>query len=297
MANKNVLYICYRCCKIDDDAFKTVDSSSALPPAPTSLDPSIEPSSSLRQVQTTTGGPSGVPHPGFATPVARAACTFCTSKNDSCTRCMFCHSMGLRSRAGKTATELVASTRGLRCAVCRGFVCDTCLKVVINKVQEKRKRSLADDRWCSEVQECLQNGTVPEKFLGHCCEWALHKKKGAKAASSALEPRRYDGHLVLPQHGLLLDSPFNGDVDMHAFGNGDLQIKGVWHALVPEATAIQAHEENLVPDGTACSPGYTKIETVTIPGLGVGDEKTVSSFSSFGFDRSTTQVLEDFLLI
>jgi hypothetical protein len=36
---------------------------------------------------------------------------------------------------------------------------------------------------------------------------------------------------------------------------------------------------------------------VTIPGLGVGDEKTASSFSSFGFDRSTTQVLEDFLLI
>jgi hypothetical protein len=96
------------------------------------------------------------------------------------------------------------------CFVTRN-VCDTCLKVVIDKVQEKRKRLLADDRWCLEAQEHLQNGAVPEKFLGHCCEWALHEKEGAKAASSAAKPRRHDGHLVLPEHGLLLDSPLNGD--------------------------------------------------------------------------------------
>jgi hypothetical protein len=186
--------------------------------------------------------------------------------------------MGLRRRAGKTAPELVSACKGLRCARCRGFVCDTCLKVVIDKVNEKRMRSLADDRWCSEVQKYLLNGTVPEEFIGHCCEWALHKKEGLKAASSAAKPRRYDGHLVLPEYGLLLDSPLNGDVDMHAFGNGDEQIKGVWHALVPEATAILAHEENLVPDGTACCQSISKVETVTIPGLGEGDEKSVSSF-------------------
>ena len=194
--------------------------------------------------------------------------------------------MGVRSRAGKTATELVAASKGLRCAVCRGFVCDTCLEAVIDKVEEKRKSSLVDDRWCSEVQDYLQIGKVPEIFVGHCCEWALKKKKGEKAASSAAKPRRYDGHLVLPEYGLLLDSPLNGDVDMHAFGNGDKQIKGVWHALVPEATATQAHEENLVPDGTACLQVNSKIESVTIPGLGPGDEKTVSSlsFSFLAFD-------------
>jgi hypothetical protein len=174
--------------------------------------------------------------------------------------------------------ELVAATKGLRCTDCRGFVCDACLQVVIEKVEEKRKRLPVDDRWYLEVQEYLQNGTVPKRFVGHCCEWAFHKKEGANAASSAAKPRRYDGHLVLPEYGLLLDSPFNGDVDMHAFGNGDREIKGVWHALVPEAsTAIQAHDENLVPDGTACLQGNSKIETVTVPGLGVGDEKTVSS--------------------
>jgi hypothetical protein len=235
---------------------------------------SINSSSSVRR---TAEGPSGVPHPGLATPVARSSCSFCPPKNGYCSRCLLCHSMGLRSRPGKTAAELVSASKGVRCSICRGFVCDTCLKVVINKVN---KNSLLDDRWCLEVQEYLGSAIVPDKFIGHCCEWLLHKKEGAKVAEFAAAARKFDGHLVLPEYGLLLDSPLNGDVDMHAFGNGDPQIKGVWHALVPEDTAIKAHAENLVPDGTAClSSGDCKFVSVTIPGLGDGDEKTVSLLS------------------
>jgi hypothetical protein len=275
--NQYVAFYFYRCCKIDNNAFKTIDSSSdALPPAPASKPPS---SSSFRE----TTDPSGVPHPGLATPVARAPCSFCTSNkgtsnNDCCARCLFCHSMGLRSRPGRTATELVAATKGLKCGVCRGFVCDTCLNVVIDKVKENRKSSLRHDPWCVEVQKYLESGTVPEKFVGHCCEWSIQKGAISKAATTAAEPRRYDGGLVLPEYGLVLDSPLNGDVDMHAFGNGDPQLEGVWHSLVPEATAIEAHKQDLVPDGADCSASESKIVSVTIPGLGVGDQQTVSLF-------------------
>jgi hypothetical protein len=61
--------------------------------------------------------------------------------------------------------------------------------------------------------------------------------------------------LLAPQHGLLLDSPLNGDVDMHAFGNGDPQLKDLWQAAAPEATAIEAQQQcDLVPDERAMGP-------------------------------------------
>jgi hypothetical protein len=101
--------------------------------------------------------------------------------------------------------------------------------------------------------------------LGFGYEVCFHKLCKADCAA---EKRRYDGHLVLPEYGLLLDSSLNGDMDMHAFGNGDPQMKGVWHTLVLQGVAIEAHEQNLIPDGTACSPGASKMIDVTIPGLG-----------------------------
>lgn len=140
--------------------------------------------------------------------------------------------MGLRSRAGKTATELVAASKGLRCSKFRGFVCDTCLKLVLKEVT---KQDLNDDKWCIDVQEYLLKGALNETFVGHCCEWLQLKKSAAKATEHAGLERRYDGHLVIPEYGLLLDSPLNGDVDMHAFGNGDPQLPGAWHGLVNEA--------------------------------------------------------------
>ena len=98
----------------------------------------------------------------------------------------------------------------------------------------------------------------------------------SQAASNAAQPRRFDGHLVIPEYGLLLDSPLNGDVDMHAFGNGDKDLKALWHSVVPETTAIKAEQCKLEPDGQDCSPGAVTIREVTIPGLGDGDEKKVS---------------------
>jgi hypothetical protein len=80
--------------------------------------------------------------------------------------------------------------------------------------------------------------------------------------------------LLAPQHGLLLDSPLNGDVDMHAFGNGDPQLKDLWQAAAPEATAIEAQQQcDLVPDERATSHGATKTFDVAIPGLGGGRPK------------------------
>jgi hypothetical protein len=185
--------------------------------------------------------------------------------------------MGLRERKGKTAFELVASSKGLRCCKCHGFACHSCLTVVIDGV--KRKKSRLEDNWCVQVQAYLHSGVEPKQFIGHCCEWLQYKYAGPKPDDFAGEERRYDGHLVLPEYGLLLDSPLDGNVDMHAFGNGDPRMKGVWHALVPEGVAIEAQRQKLVPDGTACASGMTKIVEITIPGLRDDDKQTVSSHS------------------
>ena len=60
--------------------------------------------------------------------------------------------------------------------------------------------------------------------------------------------------LVVPEYGLLLDSPLHGDMDMHAFGNGDRALKGLWHLVMVEATAIRAEQYKLEPDGRDCYP-------------------------------------------
>ena len=60
--------------------------------------------------------------------------------------------------------------------------------------------------------------------------------------------------LVVPEYGLLLDSPLHGDMDIHAFGNGDRALKGLWHLVMVEATAIRAEQYKLEPDGRDCSP-------------------------------------------
>jgi hypothetical protein len=169
--------------------------------------------------------------------------------------------------------ELLASTKGLRCGLCQGFACITCLSTVLEEVTTQ---SVTTDRWCTQVQKYLTTGEEPKDFVGHCCEWNQQKKLVAKEADTASQPRRYDGHLLVPEYGILLDSPLNGDVDMHAMGKGDPELNGLWHAVVPEATAIEAERQNLIPDGTATNRGATKIVEVSIPGLGDGDQKKVS---------------------
>ena len=145
--------------------------------------------------------------------------------------------------------------------------------MIISKV---RVESLLGDTWCAKVHHYIETGIPPPNFVGHCCEWQQQKKMASQASSNAALPRRFDGHLVLPEYGLLLDSPLHGDVDMHAFGNGDGELKGLWHSVVGEATAIKAEQCKLEPDGQDCSPGAVTIREVTIPGLGVGDQKKVS---------------------
>ena len=110
----------------------------------------------------------------------------------------------------------------------------------------------------------------------------------SQATCNAAQPRCFDGHLVIPENGLLLDSPLNGDVDMHAFGNGDRELKGLWHLVVAQTTAIEAEQCKLEPDGRDYSTGADTIREVAIPGLGDGDEKKVSyslflCLSSFQF--------------
>ena len=173
--------------------------------------------------------------------------------------CLFCSIQTVekqRLKKGKKSyMDYEASSEGLKCVKCGGYACRLCLVEVINKFKPIHR---THDRWCREVSKYLEGGSSIPFVGGHCCEWTIQKKLShvefSKRCHNVLLPRRFDGYLFLPEYGLLIDSPLNGSVDVHGFGESIKEgrynhVDGVWHALIPQNIAIELEKQNVMPNG------------------------------------------------
>ena len=127
----------------------------------------------------------------------------------------------------------------LECSKCCRLTCISCFKMILAKI------NINDyDNWCNEVSKYIKNGIIPKHFIGHCCEVA-HRKK--ILCTSLGQKKKFDGWVFFPELMLLIDSPLNGDIDIHGFGKGDSNISPLIHGVIGHDLARYLYQVRFKP--------------------------------------------------
>ena len=163
--------------------------------------------------------------------------------------CVFCDKKSWQKRGGENICLYKDTTSsGLYCSLCGSFSCKLCLNKIVQSISKTNKSP--NDRWFYEVKSYLRHeDKVAFGFIGHCCEIKKVSKTSLPKESTFNIPRRFDGYFHIPSAGLLLDSPKQNEIDMHAIGGSDTGLTPLKHGVVNENTAIQCHYENIKPNG------------------------------------------------
>jgi hypothetical protein len=76
-----------------------------------------------------------------------------------------------------------------------------------------------------------------ESFVGHCCLIKAQRKVvRSEEVSYSSSRTSIGGDLYLYEYNLLIDSPPNGDVDVHALG-AESTLNALWHCVVTDDRA------------------------------------------------------------
>ena len=174
--------------------------------------------------------------------------------------CLFCSARTIelatrvKAAAGKCVVHVQAgSENGVICPTCGGFACRLCLAAIIKKIPATQQ---ANDRWCRAIAGYLDHGSVPNDFVGHCCEWQVLKdevknNERASRLDLGMSHRRYDGSFYVPEWGLLFGTEL-GAVDLMGIGpDSAAGLDAVWHAVVDELTSIDVHRAGVNPDASS----------------------------------------------
>ena len=171
---------------------------------------------------------------------------------------------GLTNDAFIKGYESSPSPQGLTCLECDNFACRSCIEDVLLKAQSKCSSLAKSDRWCIEVKERIEKGSLDGNILGHCCEWKIiHNTQQSQEVLQATDSLRYDGHIYFPEYGLLIDFPF-GSIDIHGLGEAP-NIDAVWHCVLSIDTAREAAKHKLNIPSINAIPWNDLIVSVLLP--------------------------------
>ena len=195
--------------------------------------------------------------------------------------CCFCSLQSIErmtvKRLGRDSiVQYQPEDNGLQCSMCRQHACTFCLSKISESFSPLVRKQ---DYWCQTVQKFLNNGIVPDNFIGHCCELKVLQRQLGLDKIQPVKETRFDGHLYLPEFSLLIDSPFNC-VDLHGLGSSDDLLPAVWHCVISHRAAESFHSNDVVPNGARASfiDELGKIMVIEVPSpYRIGDKLKVST--------------------
>lgn len=156
------------------------------------------------------------------------------------------------ARTNDTYKSCSCDDNGFVCSGCGEYSCSSCLKHILELVNDKCKKAAQEDEICQKIVAFLHNNSeVPDKC--HCCRFGKRKdllemhQKNLNTGSCEMAG---DGDLCLHQFGICIETPdsFHKTVDVHGFGaEAAVNLGAAWHEVVGANDATTIHKANIKP--------------------------------------------------
>ena len=188
--------------------------------------------------------------------------------------------------------QKLSSDEYLCCSLCSSKVCFSCSEKLCAKIEEKK--NLLTDRSLSffySMKSFVERRVYDKKtFVGHCCliksvrKFQRAAEDAKKKVSSNKEidiSKSIGGDLYLYEYNLLIDSPTNGDVDIHALG-AESTLSALWHCVIRNDRGEDLLLKNLHPSAKKINR-LTKTVEIGLPFAPARKKKVCYCFSLFIF--------------